>query len=302
MHLANTLFHLSHWPVCRAYARRLGDRPADRTLSALCALQFRRVHGFWPNYSDPRHFSEKLWCRMLYQRDPLLTSFCDKFLVRDFVASRVGPEYAVPLLWTGADPARIPFDRLPSSFVLKANHGCEFNIIVPDSATLDTSAAIRRLRRWLGINFCDDTYLGIAWGYKHVTPRILVEHYLQGESGPPVDFKLWCFSGRVVFVSTHHGRFGDHRILSYDRGFAPFNISFGDEYQASAVCERPPNLDEMTAVAEALAEGLGFIRVDLYSVGNRVYVGELTPYPGGVAAAFLPRSTDLELGQAWVKP
>ena len=144
VHLGNVLSKLIYWPLCRVYARHLGDRRADAFLAGLCRLQFRGVHGFWPNYEHPRHFTEKLWRRMLYERNPQLTLFCDKFHVREFVASRIGPEYLVPLLWTGTDAASIPFDSLPPRFVIKANHGCAYNILVEDKSKLDVSAASRQ--------------------------------------------------------------------------------------------------------------------------------------------------------------
>jgi hypothetical protein len=127
----------------------------------------------------------------------------------------------------------------------------------------------------------------------------LIEQYLEDAGMPPVDFKMWCFGKRVEFVSTHHDRFGNYRIGAFDRECAPYNINFGVE-QWSGVIRQPPNYDEMIAVAEALADGSAFVRVDLYSVGNKVYFGELTPYPGGVSATYLPRSTDVRLGQLWV--
>ena len=58
----------------------------------------------------------------------------------------------------------------------------------------------------------------------------------------------------------------------------------------------------MVNLAESLAEGFEFIRVDLYNVGGKIYFGELTPYPAGVALRFLPESEDIGLGQKWPYP
>jgi len=52
-------------------------------------------------------------------------------------------------------------------------------------------------------------------------------------------------------------------------------------------------------LAESLAEDFDFIRVDLYDVDDKIYFGELTPYPGGVSAQFLPISADKALGELW---
>jgi hypothetical protein len=241
-----------------------------------------------------------LWCRMLYERDPQLTLFCDKFRVRDFVATRIGPEYLVPLLWTGTDPGSIPFDKLPSRFVIKANHGCAYNILVADKTKLDVSGAIRQLNHWLRTDFGSDTYLGIAWGYKHVSPCIVIEEFLDDKGQAPVDFKMYCFGNRVEFLTAHYDRFRDHKTRSFDRRFEPYPFSYDFE-RWNGDCERPVNLEEMIGVAEALADGSDFVRVDLYNVGGKIYFSELTPYPGGVSTKFLPRTTDFRIGQLWAK-
>jgi hypothetical protein len=236
---------------------------------------------------------------MLSDRDPQLTLFCDKLAVRDFVAKRIGAQYLVPLLWTGTDPTKIPFNTLPSRFVIKTNHGCAFNILVPDKSQLDVPAAIRQLERWLKINFCNDTYLGISWGYRNILPCILIEEFLEENGRPPVDFKMYCFGNKVEFLTAHYDRFGDHKTRSFDRRFEPYDFSYDFE-RWSGQCERPAKFDEMIRVAEDLAVGSEFVRVDLYSVGEKIYFGELTPYPGGVSTKFQPRSTDVRMGQLWI--
>jgi hypothetical protein len=189
---------------------------------------------------------------------------------------------------------------LPSKFVIKTNHGCAFNILVPDKSALNVPATIRQLKRWLKINFCTETYLGISWGYRNITPRIVIEEYLQEKGEPPVDYKFYCFGKHIEFLTVHYERFRDHKTRSFDRDFKPYNFSYDFE-QWKGDCDRPDNFDEMLRVAEALADGSDFVRVDLYNVGNKVYFSELTPYPGGVSTRILPRATDLTLGQRWQK-
>ena len=51
-------------------------------------------------------------------------------------------------------------------------------------------------------------------------------------------------------------------------------------------------------VVALLGQDLDFVRVDLYDVGGRVLVGELTPYPTG-GNCYYPAGTDTWLGRAW---
>src|SRR2546430_2830379 len=135
MGLLNALTRNLYFPVCRTYARRfIGDKPADAVMSFLASLHFYKVHGYWPHLKEPRSFEEKVNSRMLFDRDPKWTALSDKCGVRNYVASRVGREYLVPVLWSGENPLDIPFDQLPAQFVIKANHGWGYNIIVKGKA------------------------------------------------------------------------------------------------------------------------------------------------------------------------
>ena len=43
--------------------------------------------------------------------------------------------------------------------------------------------------------------------------------------------------------------------------------------------EMPEQLEEMCTMAEKLAEGIPFVRIDLYTVEHKVYFGEMTFTP-----------------------
>jgi hypothetical protein len=65
---------------------------------------------------------------------------------------------------------------------------------------------------------------------------------------------------------------------------------------------RPRSLDTMIRIAERLAEGFTFVRVDMYDIDGHVYVGELTFTPTAGFHLFDPPETDLMLGRLWHKP
>src|SRR5215831_18132182 len=123
MGLVNAAIRNFYMPLCRAYARHLGDKPADATMQWLVSLHFYKVHRYWPHLKFPRTFEEKINGRMLFDRNPLWTVLSDKYETRQYVADRGGADYLVPLLWIGENPDDIPFDQLPRQFVLKTNHG-----------------------------------------------------------------------------------------------------------------------------------------------------------------------------------
>ena len=237
---------------------------------------------------------------MLHMRDPLLTLICDKLRVREYVAEKVGGECLIPLLWSGEEPESIPFDDLPSQFVIKANHGSGYNIIVTDKAKLDLVSAKRTLEKWLHENFGSDKYLGAAWGYRNIKPHITIETFIGDRDKPPVDFKFYCFSGRVELLTLHVNRFEGLRSMTLDRDFE--RLRFGPDFEQPEISyPRPANFEAMILLAEALSKAFDFMRVDLYSVGAMVYFGELTPYPVGVSQfySFDIASLDPILGGKW---
>lgn len=58
----------------------------------------------------------------------------------------------------------------------------------------------------------------------------------------------------------------------------------------------------MIDYAETLADGIDFVRVDLYELGDKVYFGELTNVPEAGLGRFLPASWDEALGSFWNLP
>lgn len=57
----------------------------------------------------------------------------------------------------------------------------------------------------------------------------------------------------------------------------------------------PPNFGDMLDIARRLAADFEVVRVDMYNVDGRIYVGELTNYPQAGIAPFEPTGTDPQL-------
>jgi hypothetical protein len=58
----------------------------------------------------------------------------------------------------------------------------------------------------------------------------------------------------------------------------------------------------MIALAERLSQGTDFVRVDLYSLPDRIVFGELTSYPAGGYSPFYPGHYNKIFGQPWTVP
>jgi hypothetical protein len=300
MNLMNAVARTTYLPFCRAYSRYfVGNKAADPILGWFTSMHFWRTHGYWPQLKAPRSFDEKVVARMLYDRNPLWTQLSDKIRVRDYVADKVGSDILIPLLWTGRIPQEIPFDELPEQFVLKTNHGCTYTIIVKEKAHLDFPHARSKLRTWLNENFCYDYALGTAWAYRNICPAILIESFITDDGTVPRDYKFFCFNGKVEAFKLDFDRYTEHSVRFFDRECQPLDVHEVGHKPYDCTVELPHNMQEMIEVAERLAQGFDFIRVDLYSVKGRIFFGELTPYPGGGEGRWDPRSVDFLWGSKW---
>jgi hypothetical protein len=274
-------------------------RPASREAAIdllYTARRFRATFGRPPDLRYPRTFNERIACKKLNDRRPLLTRLADKLAVREYVADRAGPACLAELLFVTDDPARFDAVHLPDRFVIKATHGSGCNLIVRDKSRLDRRRTIDLCRRWLGVNFYD---VGREWCYRDIPPRILVEEWLGGDDGGvPIDFKFFCFGGVPRFVQVDVQRFTDHRRNIYDPAWNRLPVALHyDNFDWPMPA--PETLDAMLDLAATLAAGLDFIRVDLYSVRGQVVFGEMTNYPGNGFERFAPDEYDLVFGDAW---
>jgi TupA-like ATPgrasp len=88
----------------------------------------------------------------------------------------------------------------------------------------------------------------------------------------PLDYKFLCFNGRVEMIQIDVDRFSDHHTqLLFDRDFRPLPVKFNcPQYQGELT--RPASYERMLNIAERLAAGEKFLRVDLYDLGRPVSV------------------------------
>lgn len=288
------------YPISKIYARlsMSGDQKPDVVMVFIVRIAFFIIHGYFPSFKHPSTFSEKLFYRMLFGRNPIWIDISDKLKVRNYVSERVGNSYLVPLLWKGKDPKAIPFQKLPEKVFIKTNHGSAYNIPVKNKNDISIQKIHSQLKKWLAENYGRDYALGIEWAYNKIDPEIMIEELLEENGKLPLDYKFFCFSGRVEYLLIVYDRFASHQEKHFTRDFVPLDLWNGsDQYPGPFI--RPCNLEEMIRVAEKLSAGLDFIRVDLYDINGRIYFGELTCYPAGGLIPFLPKKWEYILGEKW---
>lgn len=255
------------------------------------------------NWKNPKTLNEKNFWLEGMTDTTLWTEYSDKYLVRKHI-NDLGLSYILTKLygaWDNADD--IDFDSLPDKFVLKCNHDCGSYIIVTDKDKLDKDSARKKLQKCLsqkfGYNTCEPHYLRIH-------PLILAEELIENapsqfQSSSLIDYKFFCCDGKAQCC-----------MVCYDRGektavYDIYDIKDWNRYKNMSdsylkqhfkdLVPKPKNLTEMVSIAETLAKGFPFIRVDLYNTGNeRIVFGEMTFTPhGGIQDCFNTHA-QIELG------
>ena len=275
----------------------------DRT--HLC-LTYRAKLGSWPDLDSPETFTEKMQWLKLHDRNPAYTTMVDKYCAKDFIASRVGPEYIVKSLavWSSADD--IDPSGLPEKFVLKTNHDCGGVLICTDKDCFDLDDAKAFFRRHLKRNYF---YGCREWPYKNVKPVVFAEEFLESEGDNAHDeddnwegideFDFFCFDGEPRLISYCHGDKNDSEKRYndfYDTEWNLLPLTMGYASSEETI-PAPKQLSEMLELSRKLSEGVPFLRVDLFICKGQVLVGELTFYPWGGFMPFGPAETEGTLGE-----
>ena len=264
--------------------------------------KFKSVFGYELDLQNPQTFNEKIQWLKLHDRNSLYTLLVDKYEVKKYVARIIGNEYIIPTLGVWDKFEDIDFDKLPNRFVLKCTHDSGGVVICRDKMSLDYQAARKKIISSLKCNYF---WKGREWPYKNVKPRIIAEKYIEDEAHDtgPNDFKFMCFNGNVKCSFVCSERFSSEgiKVTFYDRNWK--KMPFERHYPCSKTSlKKPINYDEMIEIAEKLSTNIPFVRVDFYSIQNKIYFGEMTFYPGSGMEEFTPSKWDKALGEWIVLP
>ncbi|OQY32276.1 MAG: hypothetical protein B6I38_04855 [Anaerolineaceae bacterium 4572_5.1] len=267
-------------------------------------------------------FSAKVRWRMRYDRNPLFITLQDKYKVREYAASK-GVKTA-NLLYVTDRPETIPFGELPQKYLIKATHGCGWNIICfnskfylfghgkemvnqdgsllnMDSATkyeLSKAEVIKKCEEWLALK-----YTRREWAYHQIIPKIIVEELLVSKDNKALrDYKLYTFQGVVKAIAVRSAIYrknGENVI--FDPDWKEIKLTTYRDRRPDVIPEKPAMLGEMIDIAQKLGEEVDFARIDLYNTTQGVILGEITLYPeaGMRASPTSCRVFNKWLGDQW---
>ena len=262
-------------------------------------IMFRLKMGYSLNLKAPKTFNEKLQWLKLYNRKSEYTKMVDKYEAKKVAEEILGKEYVIPTLGVWDRFEDIDFSTLPDRFVLKTTNGGGGSgvVICRDKKNLDKASAAERLNASLEASIYKHLK---EWPYKDVKPRILAEKFMVDESGELRDYKFYCFNGEPKVFLVASERFSGHRTyfdyFDMDGNHLPFTQGGQNN---PVIPTLPSTFEEMKKIAKKLSQGIPHVRIDLYSVDEKVYFGEFTFFDSSGFEKFTPKEWDGIFG-SWV--
>lgn len=231
------------------------------------------------NIDNPKGFNEKIQWLILHEDNEIKARLADKYLVKEWVKSKIGDECIIRTIagpWDNAE--QIDFERLPDRFVLKTNHASGTNLVVLNKETLNIKRARKQLNRWLNMPY---GYIPYEPQYLLIKPCIFAEEYIEQDNGELLDYKVFCFNGAPKFFRIIINEKGGRKQALYDGSWNRMDCDDTDYPEYEGEIAKPEQFDRLVNISKRLAEGFRFVRVDMYIIGDSIKFGEMTFTPNG---------------------
>lgn len=287
----------------KPYRRLVGfiNRLMPKTLAR---MRFRKLFGKRLNLDNPQDLNEKILWLSLCSDTSEWVSLADKYAVRKYVSDRGLGNILVKLYGRWNDAKDINWSMLPNQFVMKTNNGCGTVLIVKDKSELNIPTTIAMLNDWLAQDISNET---AEFHYRHIKPCIIAEELLIPSeddnkiSTTIIDYKIWCFNGKVdsfLICSNRRDDGCDLSVYDADWNYHPeYSVFDKIHTERDVPIPRPAKLKEMIIIAEKLSAGFPEVRVDLYYNNNNIYFGELTFTSFGGTMTYYTHDALLRMGQ-----
>lgn len=269
------------------FLRALLALPQNRASDKLASYaRFVATHRRLP--SDAKLFNDVLFKIKTSDEilDPLRVFVSDKEFVKLYVKAVVGDQYNIPTLAVLRSVQDVDAYDFPASCAIKATHASGRVILRKHGAPIDREL----IKSWFDLNYYR---MRREANYKTLKPKVIVEPLLF-DSDNVEDYRCFCLDGEVkmIMIDMNIRDKPARRRLLFDANWnvQPFSIGYP---KAAQLMPRPANLDEMLDVVRQLSRRFsGIIRVDLYSNGASMFVGEITNTHADAGQSFIPLSAE----------
>ena len=306
---------IKRWPIVKWLLKTIPRKNSIdfRSLSQqekvnLLMNKYERLVGYRMDINNPQTYTEKIqWYKLFYEGNGNLIRVVDKYLFKGYIKEILGDGFTIPLYGAYKSLSEIEkgWSDLPNEFVLKSNLSCDGKFIkfIHDKSRIDIEILKNEIKPWF--NEKNLLSYGFCRAYQDGKPMIIAEQYLENVKDQLYDYKFFCFDGKpfCCSVNTQHFEKGKERtypITFYDLNWNRLNVRYGDHEAES--CQCPKHLKEMLRLSRVLSKDFPQVRVDFFDTDDKLYVAELTLYPGGGYVKYYPESFNYEMGKHFKLP
>ena len=231
------------------------------------------------NLENPQNLIDRInWCK-IYDKDERKPIWADKISahlelslssLKDIVIS---PAY----IFRTNKFTKESFDTIPDGkWFFRCNHGSGWNMRFEKKKGNDPTYLISKLNEWLSLNYA---YIGgYEWQYENINRGIIV----QPDLGQLLDWQFWCENGEIKYIqlSRKLGKNLEEFICFTDSSCENTDMYLGIKpMRFKLLSKEKETYKKMKPIVEQLASDYKFVRVDLYSINDKVKFSELTFSP-----------------------
>lgn len=290
-------------PIVRKMRGCINIWPESKRTQGLMEL-YRLKMGYDFDLSNPVTFTEKVQWYKIYYDNGYLERVVDKAFFKDYIKETLGDGYTIPMynVYSNIKELMADWDNLPEEFVLKSTVQSDgkFIEVIRKKSEVNTDELIAEVKEWF--NPYNTLINSFCRAYYRAKPRVLAEQYMSQFKDQLYDYKFFCFDGLIecVYVAMDHFMEEDYPITFYDLDWNKLEVQYGKHKVGDA--PKPKHWEEMKVLAQKLSQGFPFIRVDFFDTEDRLYIAELTFYPGGGMTPYYPVSFNHKLGDLFILP
>lgn len=263
---------------------------------------YKRAMGEKLNLRNPRNFNEKIqWLKLRdYPNNELVIECADKYRMHNYLARKGLSQYSVKILGHFDKFNDIDWNSLPSRFVLKMNHGSNFNIFIENKENVDLNEIKQKLSCWEKMDYGQ---LSVERHYSKIQPLIIAEDFLDLDLDR-LEYNFYCFNGepkfcRAIVFEDIHAKISKgtcYMLPSWEK--VDFNYS---KYELLNNIPHPEKLEIMLNICSKISKDFQFVRIDFLLLKNKgIILGELTFSPAsGMISSFTDEALD-KMGN-WLK-
>ena len=213
----------------------------------------------------------------------------DKLLVKNKIKElNISDLYIAKVLGIYKNTSEINIDKLPNNFVIKVNHWSGDTLVVNKKELKN----INEFKKTISKRFDDklnkvytDSY---EYLYRFIKPQLFIEEFLNINN---LEYKLHVIHGKVIWIYIKNFETNKTNIYTIDWKELNIDANYNKE---RFKFDKPKFLNKIINIAELITNKLNidYVRIDFYTVENKIYFGEFTMTPYALNFKIIPIEFD----------